>query len=122
MAKTKMLGEWVSILARWKIKHIRFRRINLANASVDQLKHLVEACDLATFGLDQKDVHDESYRKALKLDGSDFATKLDVVRSGLVDSIRNDLLEGDKGRRSISAELYKLNIYGMFSLPVGFYI
>ncbi|KAH8110520.1 hypothetical protein DFH11DRAFT_1514322 [Phellopilus nigrolimitatus] len=88
------------------------RRINLANASVDQLKHLVEACDPATLGLDQKDVHDESYRKALKLDGSNFATKLDVVRSGLVDSIRNDLLEGDKGRRSISAELYKLNIYG----------
>ncbi|KAH8110531.1 hypothetical protein DFH11DRAFT_1514350 [Phellopilus nigrolimitatus] len=86
--------------------------MNFADASEEDLKHIADACDVATFGVDQKDVHDETYRKALKLDNTHFATKFSVKRSGLIKTIRDDLLEGDKGRRSISTELYKLNVYG----------
>ncbi|KAH9927887.1 hypothetical protein B0H21DRAFT_894828 [Amylocystis lapponica] len=68
------------------------RRINLAEAPHDALKDLTEACDPATFGLNQENVFDESYRKAVKLDSSTS-------------------LSSDDEERSISAELYKLNVY-----------
>ena len=73
---------------------------------------MTSACLPATFGVNQEDVYDEKYRKAGKLDSTDFATKVDLERSGLMDAIRYDLLEGREGTRPIWAELYKLNVYG----------
>lgn len=55
---------------------------------------LTNMCDPATFGRNQEDVLDESYRKAGKLDSTDFATFFDPVRSGLIEIIRGCLLEG----------------------------
>ena len=69
----------------------------------------------ATFGLNRQDVLDESYRKAGKLDNTNFALKFDVERSGLIDVIRSDFLEERDERRPVKAELYKLNVYGMLS-------
>ncbi|KAH9886978.1 hypothetical protein C8Q73DRAFT_657428 [Cubamyces lactineus] len=90
------------------------RRINLLNASNEELQHLAETCDPATFGLDQQDVYDETYRKAGKLDRTDFALvdfSPDAV--GLLDEVRNELLiEGLAQSARIRAELYKLNVYG----------
>lgn len=71
-----------------------------------------QACDPATFGVDKKDVLDESYRKAGKLDVANFATKFNVARTGLVELIRSELLEGEGARKGIDVELYKLNVYG----------
>ncbi|EED79503.1 predicted protein, partial [Postia placenta Mad-698-R] len=77
-----------------------------------QLRQLAEACDVATFGVNNQDVHDESYRKAGKLDSANFSLKLDLAGSGLLDVIRDNLLEGHGEAKSIRAELYKLNVYG----------
>ncbi|OCH92820.1 hypothetical protein OBBRIDRAFT_811453 [Obba rivulosa] len=79
------------------------------------------ACDAATFGLGEKDVLDESCRKAGTLDLADFAPKFDAERVGLVDAIHSEFMEGKKERRPIRVELYKLNVYAMFgSLAVIF--
>lgn len=84
----------------------------MAHCSDEQMRQLAEACDVATFGVNNQDVHDESYRKAGKLDSTNFALKLDLAGSGLLDVIRGDLLEGHGETKSIRAELYKLNVYG----------
>ncbi|KAJ7882410.1 hypothetical protein B0H14DRAFT_1474577, partial [Mycena olivaceomarginata] len=90
------------------------RRIDLGNAREEDLLGLAAACDQATFGVNQKDVLDESYRKAGKMELSKFAARLDVVTSGLVDAISADILEGQdaNGDKILRAELYKLNVYG----------
>ncbi|KAJ7876936.1 hypothetical protein B0H14DRAFT_3436396 [Mycena olivaceomarginata] len=81
------------------------------NAREEDLLGLAAACDQATFGVNQKDVLDESYRKAGKMELSKFAARLDVVASGLVDAISADILEGQDadGDKILRAELYKLN-------------
>ncbi|EJD46054.1 hypothetical protein AURDEDRAFT_87240 [Auricularia subglabra TFB-10046 SS5] len=77
-----------------------------------ELDKLAAACEPATFGLNQKDVLDESYRKAGKLDKKDFALNLDIVRSGLLQAVHDGLFSWEASPRNIQAELYKLNVYG----------
>ncbi|KZV90438.1 hypothetical protein EXIGLDRAFT_616972, partial [Exidia glandulosa HHB12029] len=81
-------------------------------ASEADLQKLAAACDAATFGVDQKDVLDESYRRAGKLDKTDFALNLDVVSTGLLHAVHNALFGWEDQPRNIKAELYKLNVYG----------
>ena len=51
---------------------------------------------------------DESYRKAGKLDITDFAINFDPVACGLLDTLCDILLEGYYGKEwGIRAELYK---------------
>ncbi|TFY77585.1 hypothetical protein EWM64_g6427 [Hericium alpestre] len=86
--------------------------LDLANASEPQLAKLAEACQPATFGLNRQDVLDESYRKAGKMDVSQFSTMLVPERTELVKFIQEDLLDGDDALRPMRIELYKLNVYG----------
>ncbi|TFK31127.1 hypothetical protein BDQ12DRAFT_619515 [Crucibulum laeve] len=86
--------------------------LDLTAVSEAQLQALEQACEPATFGVNQKDVLDESYRKASKLDTSNFSTNLDLSATQLIDQIRKDLLEDYGGERGVIAELYKLNVYG----------
>lgn len=55
---------------------------------------------------------DETYRKAGKLDSSRFAAKFDPSQAGLLNILRDVLLEGHGSDKVIRAELYKLNVYG----------
>ncbi|KAL8786009.1 MAG: hypothetical protein Q9195_008390 [Heterodermia aff. obscurata] len=82
------------------------------------LDGLVKACQPATFGLEGKDVLDESYRKAAKLDASAFSTNFHPHDCGIIESVQQILLPstitggqtigiGPQGAR---AELYKLNV------------
>ncbi|KZV90431.1 hypothetical protein EXIGLDRAFT_837831 [Exidia glandulosa HHB12029] len=89
-------------------------RVNLSKdaASEADLQKLAAACDAATFGMDQKDVLDESYRKAGKLDKADFGLNLDIVSAGLLQAVQNALFGWEDQPRNIKAELYKLNVYG----------
>ena len=94
------------------------RRIDFSRLKEDDLARLARACDVATFGVNNQDVFDETYRKAGKLDCEDFATTFDASRSGLVDVIRTELLvENPKKVKSedVNIELYKLNVYGPFT-------
>ncbi|KAI0715766.1 hypothetical protein C8T65DRAFT_770626 [Cerioporus squamosus] len=90
------------------------RFINLSNTanSIDALDSLQAACEPAAFGRNTETVLDEAYRKARKMDTSEFLVRLDVVKSGLLDVVSSSLLSGDSSGRSVSAELYKLNVYG----------
>jgi hypothetical protein len=81
-------------------------------ASDSDLERLANACQPATFGVNQQDMHDETYRKAGKMDANAFSSKFNLERSGLLDGIRAHMLEGHDVKTTIEAELYKLNVYG----------
>ena len=78
----------------------------------DAVSALAAACEPAMFGRGKETVLDETYRKAGKMDTSEFVLRLDVVKSGLLSIVCSSLLSGDRSRRSVTAELYKLNVYG----------
>ncbi|KAF9535324.1 hypothetical protein CPB83DRAFT_841574 [Crepidotus variabilis] len=85
--------------------------INFFKPTGSQIVDLAKACQPATFGVDQKDVLDESYRKAGKMDANNFATQFSPSDLGMVAAIEHHLLRG-RGEQTIRAELYKLNVYG----------
>lgn len=103
---TQSLVEWVT--EEFNI----ISRLELSRASESELENLARACDPATFGVNQEDVLDESYRKAGKLDVANFATKFKLEKSGIMDAVCAALLEGHDSNRHVEAELYKLNVYG----------
>ena len=84
----------------------------MSRPTLSALERLEQTCDTATFGVDNKDVLDESYRKAKKLDSQCFGFSLDVERAGLLEAVRMGLFSGRDERKAIHAELYKLNVYG----------
>ncbi|KIM35886.1 hypothetical protein M413DRAFT_449513 [Hebeloma cylindrosporum] len=85
--------------------------IDFLNAAEPQLAALAAACQPASFGLAQRDVIDESYRKALKMDSSQFAAQFSPLSSGIMKGIRKALF-GNQTIEDIKVELYKLNVYG----------
>ncbi|KAF9648980.1 hypothetical protein BDM02DRAFT_3269016 [Thelephora ganbajun] len=87
------------------------RFIDFASATPVDLDLLTAACDTATFGRGNDDVYDESYRKAVKMDASNFSVQLDLAGSGLMTTIEDQLLQGEAEKMRIRAELYKLNVY-----------
>lgn len=91
-----------------------YSRIDFTNASEEDVSKLLESCDAATFGVNQQDVLDETYRKASKLDTAFFSAKFDPVHSGLMDVLRDVLMEGHGADKRIRVELYKLNVYGVW--------
>jgi len=85
----------------------------------EDLDLLTAACTPATFGRGNEDVYDESYRKAVKMDASDFAVQLDLTGSGIMRAVEDQLLcHGKAENKYIRAELYKLNVYGNSSCDV----
>ena len=46
------------------------------------------------------------------MDASNFAVQLDLVASGLIRTIEDQLLQGEMEKMRIRAELYTLNVYG----------
>ncbi len=52
------------------------RYIDFANTTFSQLEQLVQACEPVSFGLNDKDVLDETYRKAGKMDSEHFSMPL----------------------------------------------
>ncbi|RPD56685.1 hypothetical protein L226DRAFT_615369 [Lentinus tigrinus ALCF2SS1-7] len=88
-------------------------RLNLSTATEAQLQQLADACQPATFGLNQQDVHDETYRKAGKLDKTDFLLAFDAIHAGLIDVVGEELvIPRYRMEETIRAEMYKLNVYG----------
>ncbi|KAI0365154.1 hypothetical protein BV20DRAFT_778360 [Pilatotrama ljubarskyi] len=90
-------------------QYINFAESAQRPADIEQLE---AACDAAAFGRNEETVIDETYRKAGKMDLSNFVMRFDAERSRLVDVVRTGLLTGDKETRGVVAEPYKLNVYG----------
>lgn len=77
------------------------------------LEQLVKDCQPATFGYKGKDIYDETYRKASKLEASAFSSTLNPYELGIIDAIAQVLLPSVKdanSMRGVRAELYKLNV------------
>lgn len=85
----------------------------LEPTTAGNLERLVADMAPATFGRGGQDVYDEAYRKALKLDPSEFCSTFNPYESGIVDTVAQMLLPTviDSTRfRAVRAELYKLNV------------
>lgn len=86
--------------------------------SQGNVEKLIKDLEPASFGYHGKDVFDETYRKALKMDTDKFASTFNPYECGIIDGIAQVLLpstpESDH-RRGVRAELYKLNV----SDPLG---
>ncbi|KLU88234.1 hypothetical protein MAPG_07221 [Magnaporthiopsis poae ATCC 64411] len=85
------------------------------------LAKLAQDCQPASFGYKGKDVLDESYRKAAKMDRSAFSSDFCPYELGIIDTIAQVLLPNTREKvstKGVRAELYKLNIY---SSPSGFF-
>ncbi|KAG6827091.1 hypothetical protein H0H87_005583, partial [Tephrocybe sp. NHM501043] len=86
--------------------------LDLSKATEPELEALERACSSATFGRDNKDVLDESYRKAGKMDLDDFAIMFNIDDLGINNRICAQLLDAGDEDKVIRAEMYKLNVYG----------
>jgi hypothetical protein len=86
-----------------------------------RLEELLRACAPATFGCEGSDILDELYRKAGKLDRSQFSVDFHPHDYGIVDAIAQTRLPSLENLRiaglnpntehwGVVAELYKLNV------------
>ena len=86
----------------------------LEPATSSNLEKLVTNMAPASFGLGGKDVYDETYRKALKLDPTEFSIDFCPYEYGIIDAIAQILLPTLNVKlptmRGVRAELYKLNV------------
>jgi hypothetical protein len=85
------------------------------------ITELLKDCEPATFGHKDREILDESYRKAAKLDCHQFCTNFSPYGFGIIDAIAQSLLPeianpSEKERTAfkehwgVTAELYKLNV------------
>lgn len=91
------------------------RKVVFPTTSDTDVQELVKTCLPASFGRAGKDVFDESYRRAGKLDNLNFSTSFHPADFGIIDSIQQLLRPGIKGSElnpstMVRAELYKLNV------------
>lgn len=72
---------------------------------------LLKSCEAATFGRGQEEILDEEYRKASKMDVSNFSTDFNPYEYRIIDIVLQAMGPGHgKHMSGIRAELYKLNV------------
>jgi hypothetical protein len=108
-------GNAFPVTLRWDFSDSITERLTLPTESdaraEAKMKKLLKTMQPASFGLEGKDVIDETYRKASKLDTSDFSTNFCPYEVGIIDVIGQALLPNDSREfQGIRAELYKLNV------------
>ncbi|KAF7426377.1 hypothetical protein PC9H_008745 [Pleurotus ostreatus] len=67
-------------------------QLDLRNPEDAQVQLLVKLCEPATFGRNQEDLLDETYRKAGKMDIENFAMNIDFGQLHISDKISSELL------------------------------
>jgi hypothetical protein len=85
------------------------RYIDFANTSFSELEQLAQVCEPASFGVNDKDVLDETYRKAGKMDSELFSTPLvpehtDLIKVLLRTSPRGHRVNPQTNDRTIQAQ------------------
>ena len=78
-------------------------------ASKAAMEKLADACSVASFGYKDKNVTDKSYRDALCLDPTSFATTFQLCGTPIIKQIES--VVPNCASSGLQAELYKLNIY-----------
>jgi len=95
--------------------------IDFTQANDQQLASLEAACQPATFGVARNNVLDESYRKAGKMDASEFAAQFSPTSSGITEGIRKSLFGGQTNNESVKVELYKIERLWYVHVPLLFF-
>ncbi|KAH0335327.1 hypothetical protein KCU81_g9046, partial [Aureobasidium melanogenum] len=72
--------------------------------------NLISTCEPATFGRGGKDVYDEQYRKAIKLDTDDFLTDFSPYETGIIDIVQQLLMPSVKRKvtETVPGELQEI--------------
>ncbi len=92
-----------------------FSFLTLGSNTSAQVDDLSNACQPATFGLNQKDVLDETYRKAGKIDAGNFLWGFNPDTGDFASKLASGLFPWGSLDKGIRFELYKLNVYGTSS-------
>ena len=79
-------------------------------AAKEEMTGLMAACKEATFGKGMEDVLDPNYRSALCLERDAFLSSFSLEEYGVLSTIKT-LLMPESTASSVTAELYKLNVY-----------
>ncbi|RSL63556.1 hypothetical protein CEP54_005155 [Fusarium duplospermum] len=80
--------------------------------SKESFDMILKDCEPATFGVGSKEVLDEEYRKAGKLDDTAFSTSFNPYEHGIMDTINQVLAQGaHREGLGVRAEMYNLNVY-----------
>lgn len=83
-------------------------------ASKESFDMILKDCEPATFGVGSKEVLDEEYRKAGKLDETAFSTSFNPYEHGIMDTINQVLAQGaHRAGLGVKAEMYKLNVMSL---------
>ena len=77
-------------------------------ASEADIQQLLDACSVASFGINDQLVTDTNYRNALKLDPDNFTTSFQVASTPICMHAAMTMMPNVQG---VLAELYELNIY-----------
>jgi len=94
--------------------------LKMGSITETRAQDLSRACSPATFGLNNQDVLDESYRKAGKLDVGKFAWLFSPAsRSDFTVQLISGLFPSNELHKGVRFELYKLNVYGKTLLSCG---
>ncbi|KAF9441609.1 hypothetical protein P691DRAFT_683343, partial [Macrolepiota fuliginosa MF-IS2] len=86
--------------------------LRLGSTTQAQVADLSSACEPATFGLGPKDVLDETYRKAGKLDEGKFSWVFNPDYGDFASRLVTGLFPWSSLDKGIRFEMYKLNVYG----------
>jgi hypothetical protein len=104
---------WDSYSSPSRVTRIRFP-VDIENKDEHaSLRQLIEDCQPASFGYKGENVIDDAYRKATKMDRSDFSSDFCPYELGIVDTIAQVLMPNagkDIATKGVKAELYKLNV------------
>src|SRR6266478_1389532 len=88
------------------------RRIDLANATFDELEQLAQACEPTSFDVKKKAAKKKAKMNGPgKMDPGSFAPLLVPVQTNLTKVIRDYHFEGDKSSQKLKIELRELNVY-----------
>jgi len=77
----------------------------------EDLDLLTAASDPVTFGHGNEDVHDRSYRKAVKMDVLNFSVQLGLAGSGLMRILEVQFLQSEMEDKYIRAKLCKHHLW-----------
>lgn len=109
-SRSRQHGSINSVTIRWDSPNSTEKLI-LPSKNGLQTLDLMASAEPASFGYQGRNVIDESYRKALKLDPAKFSTSFCPYVSGIIDTIGQILLpKRSSSKQGILAELYKLNV------------
>lgn len=96
-----------------------YRRIDLANATFDELEQLAEACKPSSPKTKKRKTRRNMMDRPAKMDLGSFAPLLVPVQTNLAKVIRDYHFEGDKSSQRLKVDLREFNVYSThFHLPL----